>query len=174
MIIEELKPGDVLMLKSDKDLVREYLSDNFGNNVADLMTKLTGQEYLHSEMYLGEGWVITATPTAVHVHKYNTNMLVKNFDIFRPKFDVDEKTLINEVEDQHNKRYDWFSLYWNIASTITGMFGLELKAPFDTKFAVICSELIVRIFEKMGVTFQERAEFMTPQDIVDSGKFYKI
>lgn len=172
--LTKLQPGDVLMLKSEKDLARKYLIDNFGKNVANMVTKLTGQKYLHSEMYLEEGWVITATPNGVHLQKYDTETILENFDIFRSKNEIDTAVLRKEIKKHHNKRYDWLSLYWNIADTISSIFGLTLKAPYDTKFAVICSELIARVYESLGLRFQERAEFITSQDIVDSGLFYKI
>lgn len=172
--ITELKPGDLLLLKQDKDIVHTYLRENFGTMVENMITGLTGQKYLHAELYLGEGWVLSATVNGVKLNKYSTETLLKNFDIFRPKFEIDESVLLNQIKDNHNKRYDFISLYLNIIDTIGQMFGKKFEFPYDTKFMLICSELIARIYEKMGATFHENVEYITPQDLADSNLFYKI
>lgn len=174
MKIQELKPGDLLMLKKSKSLVHRYLEENFGTWVEELLTRLTGQEYVHCELYLGEGYVLTATPSGIRIGKYSTDTLLEYFDFYRPKFPIDEEGLKRSVREYHNSPYDFVSMYLGIVNTLFELFGVELKVPYDTKFAFMCSELVARIYEQMGVTFRKSPEFITPQNLVDTGKFIKL
>jgi hypothetical protein len=172
--VTELKPGDLLLLKKEKDIIHKYIIENFGTMVENMLTGLTGQEYLHSELYLGEGWVLSATVNGVKLNKYSTDTLLKNFDIFRPQFKIDQTILLEQIKESHNKRYDFISLYLNVIDTIGQMFGKKFEFPYDTNFMLICSELIARIYEKMGATFHESLEYITPQDLADSNMFKQI
>ncbi len=170
----ELKPGDLLLLKKDKDVIHKYIRENFGTTIENILTSLTGQEYLHAELYLGEGWVLSATVNGIKLNKYSAQSLLDNFDIFRPKFKVDEQELVNQVKNHHNKRYDFVSLYLNIIDTISQLFGKKFQFPYDSKYMLICSEMISRIYEDMGISFHENSEYVTPQDLANSSLFTKI
>lgn len=166
-----LKPGDVLLLKPNKDIVHSYLQDNFGNIVDKIATAVTGQKYLHAELYLGEGWVLSATVNGVRLNKYSTSTIIKNFDIHRATFDYDAEKIRTIVKDYHNLRYDFISLYLNIIDTISSIFGIKFQFPYDTKYMVICSELIARIYKDLyGIEFE--GEYTTPQDLTK--KFKKV
>lgn len=172
--IKELKPGDLLMLKKDKSLVFKYLKDTVGEVVTNLIIGASQNEYLHCEMYLGEGFAIAATVNGVHIHKYSTDTIIKNFDIYEPKFKVDKKMLEEQVKLKHNKMYDFTGLFLNIVMEIANKLGYSFEPPYETEFMVICSELVARIYEDMGtVDFDRESEFITPQLLVDSGMFTK-
>jgi|Wag4MinimDraft_13_1082653.scaffolds.fasta_scaffold00172_3 hypothetical protein len=170
----ELKPGDLLLLKQEKSIVHAYLREHYGTIVENIATAVTGQQYLHVELYLGEGWIISATVNGVKLSKYPVRTIIDNFDIFRPKFDIDEDLLVSLVDEYHNKPYDFTSLYLNIIKEITKIFGVDFEFPYDTKFMLICSEMVSRIYESLGVSFHDKSEYVTPQEIVDSNLFEKI
>lgn len=176
MIITSVKlsPGDMLALKSDQDFVHKFLQDHFGNIVEKLLTSLTGQEYLHVELYLGEGWSITATPNGIKLQKYDIDTIARYFDIFRPKIKIHKEKLIDEVKKHHNKPYDFTSLFLNIVEEISEIFSIKFETPYSSEYQLICSELVATIYEDLGIVFRERPEVMQPQDLVNSGYFIKI
>lgn len=170
----ELKPGDLLVLKSNKDIVHKFLKENFGTIVEKILTSVSGQKYLHVELYLGEGWVISATVNGVKLTKYPLKNIVRDFEILRPKFEVPKDELISLIKDYHNKQYDFTSLFLNIIEEITEVFNVKFEFPYNSEHRLICSELVARIYEDLGVSFKENSEFMSPQDLVDSKLFKKV
>ena len=172
--IKELKAGDLLLLKKDKSFVYKYLKDKVGEIVANMIIGASQNEYLHVEMYLGEGQVLSATVNGVHIHRYSTDTIIENFDIYEPKFNINKKELEKQVKLKHNKRYDFMGLFLNIGVEIANKLGFEFEPPYETEFMVICSELVARVYEDMGdINFHKNTEFITPQGLVDSGMFTK-
>ena len=142
---------------------------------AKQVVQICGQKYIHSELYLGRGWVISAGGDGTKLIKYQPSAF-QVFDIVR--FDgLDVQKTIAAVDKYWNLPYDYASLGINQIAELLGQFGkfvgyedLELKVEdffhFDNPKAMICSELVQRLLQEGGVKF-DQFEFISPQDLAD-------
>lgn len=169
-----IRAGTILALKTKKTIAYKYLSDNFGKVYADLLEKLLDVKYMHVELYLGEGWVLSAQLNGIKLQKYSLEYISKNFDLFEPNFKFKKDIFIDYASSNFNKPYDWVSLFLNTVNTISETFGIKFEFPYNTKYALICSELIARFYEEQGYEFKKTSEFMTPQDLINSEYFVKL
>ncbi len=170
----ELKTGDVLLLpKGVYPDVYGFFEKYLGKELADELAKIEKHNYIHADLYIGGSWVISATPNGVHLLKYSLDILSK-FDIYRYRY-ADERFRVcinNQVSKFLNMPYDFISLLLNGFIEFVS-FGLEpleryLENKFsmyDTPFAVICSELVARIYDNCGVEIERNDEFVTPDDL---------
>jgi len=171
----EYKPGDTLLLPKDKALgPYTWIKNQFGKKVADFLAAVEHHNYIHAELCVGNGYTLAAWENGVHLVSYPLHVL-KNFHVYRP---IDtpktfETCVIQQVKNYFNKPYDFVSLILNGIPEILslGMEPLERffesKLPYDNPEAMICSELVARIYERCGVTIEPRPEFVTPDDLAE-------
>jgi len=167
-----LKPGDALLFTKESTAgVYTYFAEK-NKPLADLLAKLVNHNYIHAELYLGNGWVIAGWFNGVKLYKPSLQLL-STVHIYRPPIEVDKDKLKESVKKYFNYEYDWVSLILNGLPEIIS-FGNEqiekivedwVKYSDDQK--LICSELIARIYEDLGYKIEPRAEFVTPDDIAE-------
>jgi len=123
-------------------------------------------------MYIGGGFVIAAWVNGVHIISYPLAQFSK-FHIYRyPGLDDDKRAKMRSVITKYfNKPYDFISLILNGIPEILSL-GFEPlerffegKLPYDNPNMMICSELVARIYQEVGIYFEPKAEFVTPDDL---------
>ncbi|WP_129408107.1 hypothetical protein [Marinitoga lauensis] len=178
----ELKVGDVLLLKKeDAPGIYTFLKQFLGKNIADIIAKIEGHEYIHSELYVGNGYVLAAWFNGVHLIKYPLRIL-GNFDIYRhEKMDNEKRSVIKRnVAKYFNMRYDFASLILNGLPEILSLGFepleryLEKQLPYSDPNKMICSELVARMYKDAGIIIEPDPEFVTPDDIAQDGEMKKI
>jgi len=177
----EYELGDVLLLPKDKAVgIYTWVKEKFGKKVADTLAALEHHNYIHAELYVGGGYVLAAWTNGVHLISYPLSVF-KNFNVYRhPKLlnKTEEAEHIREclaanVRKYFNKPYDFVSLLLNALPEILS-FGfeplermVESKLPYDNPEAMICSELVARMYEQCGIIIEPKAEFVTPDDLAE-------
>jgi hypothetical protein len=173
-----LKPGDVLLYpKESTPGVYTFLAEIGKKELANLLSLLTNHEYIHAELYLGNGWVLAGTFEGVKLYKPDLRTLL-SAHIYRPPTPVNSEELRKVVTKYFNLEYDWASLLLNAIPEILS-FGneqlermLENWLNYKNENKMICSEVIARIFKDLGYEFEPNGDFVTPDDIAE--KFVKI
>ncbi len=144
--------------------------------VAKEVVKLAGQEYIHQEIYLKNGWVLAAYGNGTKLVKYPPSQY-HVFDVVRFE-GVDKEKVLAAVDKYWNLPYDYTSLGLNTIAEIFGAFGkfagfedLEDKVQgflrYDNPNAMICSELVQRMLQEGGVKFDQPLEYISPSDLKD-------
>lgn len=185
----KLEIGDILLLPTESVETFKIIASLLGQNTAKLIKNLTDQDYLHAEMYIGNGYIMASWLNGVHIAKYPISVLSK-FDVFRhrnkrvkavirERIKDDLKAFINgETTKYINKPYDLQSLILNSISEIVGIVAneedFENSLNFDNPHAYICSEMIARIYADAGVKIKDNLEFISPDDIAKSPEFIKV
>ncbi|AJW76936.1 hypothetical protein X275_01445 [Marinitoga sp. 1197] len=185
----KLEIGDVLLLPTKKVETYKIIASVLGQNIAKLIKNITDQDYLHAEMYIGNGYIMAAWLNGVHIAKYPLEIL-RHFDVYRhrnkrvktiirEKIKEDLKAFVNGETTKYIARpYDLQSLILNSVSEIIGIVAdeenFEDSLNFDNPNAYICSELIARIYHDAGVDIKQNLEFVSPDDIAKSEEMIKI
>lgn len=184
----KLEIGDILLLPTENVEAFDIIASILGQNVAKIVKNITDQDYLHAEMYIGNGYIMAAWMNGVHIAKYPLSILAK-FDVYRHR-DKRIKALIRErIKDDLkafvkgettkyiNKPYDLQSLILNSVSEIVGIVKneeqFENSLGYDNPHAYICSEMIARIYHDVGVNIKQNLEFISPDDIAKCPEFVK-
>jgi len=111
----ELKVGDVLLLKKeDAPGAYTFIEKYLGKGTADFLSTIEKHEYIHSEIYVGNGFILAAWFDGVKLIHAPLKYISK-FDIFRHKKMTDEKRKIiqQNVAKYFNMHYDFASLILN-------------------------------------------------------------
>ena len=143
--------------------------------VAEQVVILSGQTYIHAELYLGKGWVLAGWFEGVKLIKYKPSAF-QVFDVVRYK-GLDKDKMLKAVDKYWNLPYDYQSLGINSIIEIVNALGnfvgyedLEEKIedwlPWDNPRAMICSELVARMLMEGGIQFK-KPEFISPQDLLE-------
>lgn len=175
----ELKAGDVLLLPAEEGPMYKWFEKILGKSFTIFVSNLLGHRYIHAEMYIGAGWILAAWMNGVKLLKAQP-WYVDRFDIFRhPKIEDKHRRWIEKIFQKYwNMPYDYISLAENtlieVASVGTEPIEvyLEDKMLYQNPSAMICSELIARIFEDIGLKIERNSEFVTPDDLAE--KLQKI
>jgi uncharacterized protein YycO len=175
----DFQTGDVLLLPKEEAPGLYTIAEKFfGKDVADFLAKIEHHRYIHAELYLGNGYSIAALFNRVHLVSYPLKAFDR-FDVYRYNLSDYQKLKMRDVALEYfNKPYDFASLILNGLPEILslGMEPIERLIEnylnYDNPNAMICSELVARVYEKVGVKIEPRAEFVTPDDI--SQTFKKI
>ena len=178
----ELKTGDILLLKKENAPgAYTFLKKFLGKDFADFVAKIEKHEYIHSELYVGNGYVLAAWFNGVHLIKYPLEVLSK-FDIYRhEKMDEEKRKVIRKnVAKYFNMPYDFVSLILNGLPEILSL-GFEpleryfeKQLPYSDPKKMICSELVARMFKDAGIIIEPDPEFVTPDDLAQCEEMKKI
>jgi len=175
----KFQTGDVLLLPmQEAQDIYTFIEKYFGKKIADFLSAIEHHKYIHAELYVGNGYSIAAWFNGVHLVSYPLEAFDK-FDVFRTKLTDEQKAKMRGVILEYfNMPYDFMSLILNGLPEILS-FGIEPLERlienylnYDNPNAVICSELVARVYEQVGVKIEPHAEFVTPDDI--SQRFEKV
>ena len=174
-MIRVMKPGDILLLPKDKAPgLYNVIKSLFGEQVADWLANLTKHKYVHAELYVGAGYTLAAWFNGVHLVHYPLSVYDR-FDIYtHPKMDDEKREKLCElVRKYFNKPYDFVSLILNGLPEILSL-GiesveryLEEQIDYENSDFLICSELIARMYEDVGLPIEPYPEFVTPDDLAE-------
>lgn len=174
------KKGDILLLPTENAQgVYQFVKEKFGKIVADILSSFYGHQYMHAEVYLGNGYAIGAWTDGVKIYKIPLNILGL-YHVYRCKYPIDEKMIDNSISELFNLPYGWEKLFVNTIITLLSFGNESLEKMYEEHFKlnmkdkVICSELVARIYEKQGIIIERQAEFTTPDDIAQSKYFMKV
>lgn len=199
----ELKPGDVILWPRDKTqnlytLLLEWAKNAISGitknpQLADFAAKLAvntladsmKHKYIHVEITMLNNHLFGAWFNGTHLWKPSLDQriqIIKDTSIFRPVVEIDESKLVKAAMKYRNKPYDFTSLILNAAIEV-GAFGQEeaekrleelAKSMYVNDNALICSELIAKIYEDLGYKIERHSEYVTPDDIAQSPLFKQI
>jgi len=182
MKITQFQTGDILLLDKDKAMgIYPFLKKYLGKDFADFLAKIEKHNYIHAELYLGNGYTLAAWFNGVHLVRYNMNIF-SQFDVFRYKgFTQNNQKIIKEnVKKYFNKEYDFVSLILNGLPEMLSL-GIEpleqylqKQIPYSNPNKLICSELIARMYADAGIMFETDPEFVTPDDLAENKNTYRI
>ena len=153
-----------------------------GEKVAEFLKEKTGNSYLHAGIYLDKGYGLEAWFNGVKLVKY-TPKAIASFHVFRHKeFNLEQHgpKVLEKAKEYFNRSYDFASLIINSLAEISNLFWHSEKKieklfkSYNTENAVICSELVARIYEEIGLPITENPEFTSPGDIAQSDKVTRI
>ncbi len=181
MRMEELKAGDVLLLpKEHAEGVYRFIEDNFGNRVADILTRIENHDYIHAELYIGNGYAIGAWFNGVHIYKIPVQHLAL-YHVYRPVRDIKMEDLKKSVVKHFNLPYAFDQLLLTGVIKAISLGNEVLYNTFTSYFdlpstdRVICSELVAQILRDCGVYISTlKPEFVTPDHIAQSKEFVRI
>lgn len=192
----ELQVGDLLMFKlgNEKDVVvqaRKWIvslfNDNLPGRVAvdvflQWLEQQTNREYVHVEVYCGDGYVCGAWFGGVVFYKMPLQVL-ESADIYRPKMKVAAKKLAKTLEKMQGKKFDFASAIIRAVIKILSLSDEEKTKVLSREFAkyytdtdkFVSAEFIAVLYEELGYKIADKpAEYVTPDDIVKSGLFYLV
>ncbi len=128
-----LKPFDVILCKGDKKLISK------------LICKITGAEYHHAEIYLGNYLIVDGMPNGVKIRPMDRSL--GKFDAYRYKGEItsEQEKLIEEyIQKRLNCKY-------NFKELILQLFNKQDK----DKTKVICITLVTEAFQYAGIDVGE-------------------
>lgn len=191
----KLEIGDVILIPTtSKDglytILMKWQETQFKDNILlNLASKLflnylksqTGHEYIHQELYLGNGWHMSQTGNGVIVYKPSLD-IYQISHVYRSIVEFDKKRFLEVAKTYHNKQYDYTSLILNSGITLFSLNKEEteqeiektLKQMYDNPNQMICSELVQRIYEDIGIKIERHQEYVTPDDIQKSPLFKRV
>lgn len=150
-------------------------SDEITTSIVRKAMEITDVKYIHQEIYLQNGWTLSAHMNGVKLIKYKPSALQK-FDIYRFN-DADEKRIIDSVEKYWNLPFDYSSqaisrvqeLLSLPMRTVFGVEDLEDKIEgfldYDNEENVSSGELCARILDEAGIKMGNSLEYISPQDL---------
>jgi hypothetical protein len=172
----ELKTGDVLLLKKeDAPGAYTFLEKYLGKNVAKFLAQIEKHEYIHAEIYVGNGFVLAGWFNGVKLIRPPLQYISK-FDIYRHEKMDDEKrkTIQQSVAKYFNAPYDFASLILNGIPEVLSL-GiepleryLEKQIDYSDPEKLICSELVARLYRDAGIFIEDNPEFVTPDDLAEN------
>lgn len=180
----DIRPGDIILVpKENAKGVYDFIAQNFGKRLADLLATFYNHQYIHAEIFVANDWQLAAWLDGVKVWKPPLNYYVLTH-IYRlkPQYTkhITKEEMLEAVKKYLNKQYDFPSLILNAIITILS-FGndskerqLEADFTYYTKDKLICSELVAQIYEELGYVIERTAEYTTPDDIAQSKLFYRV
>lgn len=185
-IIKSIK---TLIGENGYDLLTKYIPvdsspDDVSVQSAKAIINFFGNKYIHSEIYLKNGWVLSAYTEGSKLVKYKPDSYAY-FDVYRAD-GINKDTVLDLVDKYWNLPYDYTSTTINaiiefISAPMKNLFGMqdvedkiENFLPYDNKNKVMCSELVSRILEESGFKFNEKLEFISPSDLASFDGIRKI
>lgn len=191
----KLEIGDVILIPTtSKDglytILMKWQETQFKDNILlNLASKLflnylksqTGHEYIHQELYLGNGWHMSQTGNGVMVYKPSLDMYQIGH-VYRYINDFDKNQFLKIAKMYHNKQYDYTSLILNAGIELFSLNNEQveqementMKQMYDNPNQMICSELVQRVYEDLGIKIERWQEYVTPDDIQKSPLFKRV
>jgi len=144
---ELLKPGDIILTCSSEKPSRA-------------IRKLTGSEYSHAILFVGESSYIHSDPAGVH-----------SGNIQRLKIDSPDFVKVVRVKDQSfvAKAVEYARLQVGVSYSklSAANAGVKILSKFDTK-RQFCSRLVAKSYGYAGVELVSNGDACLPQEIADS------
>lgn len=185
----KLEIGDILLLPTKEVETYKILASILGYKITDLVVNVTDQDYLHAEMYIGNGYIMASWLNGVHIAQYPIQLLSK-FDVYRHRSKRVKALIREHLQDDFkdfiagrstkyiNKPYDLQSLILNTVSELAGLVvdeeRFENSLGYDNPDRFICSELIARIYHDVGVDLKRNLEFVSPDDLANCPELHRI
>ncbi|WNO30035.1 hypothetical protein [Oceanotoga phage vB_OteS-UFV02] len=187
----EIKKGDILLYPNNKNNpLYKYVSGIFGETITKLLMKASDYRYVHTAIYLcpsrhkGYFWSLEALDKGVYLIEKPISHL-QFVDVVHNKGMTSEKAdqLVDLALNKYwNQPYDFASLLLNGICKIAEIFQLKeylenlFSKYIDTPHEVICSELVGRLLEDIGLPIEHEGseDFITPEDIADSNSFIMV
>lgn len=129
----QLKEFDILLIKQNNTIIQS------------IVHKVTGEEYNHSELYLGNYLILEAMPDGVKIKPMYNDL--GEFDVFRYKdgFTKEQKELIREfIQKKLNSKYDFLELFLQL---------FHIKRKENNKY--ICISLLMDAFKYAGIKIDD-------------------
>jgi len=192
----KLKTGDIILCPKENtdgvyNAMMKWVEETFKDNVVlkvigkylveYLADQVYNHNYIHTEIYLGNGWQMGAWFNGVHLWKPNLQYYT-NVHIYRPKKTVNPDVILNAANQEFNKGYDFTSLILNSLITLLALNSEERERAFEDVVSkmysdsnnVICSELVARILASDGIIIEPHTEYVTPDDIAQSDQVERV
>lgn len=180
----KLVPGDVILVPKENTAgIYTFIAERFGKAFADALSFFFGHNYIHAEIYVANGWQMGAWFDGVKVWKPPLNYFGL-VHVYRLKPELKKvitiENMLEAVRKYFNREYDFPSLILNALIQILSFNSEKREAKLQADFGlyanerVICSELVAKIYEDIGITIEHNSEFVTPDDIANSSLFYRV
>lgn len=166
----------------DKTFRDNELLKVIGKFLADyLADQVYNHNYIHAELYLGNGLQIGAWFNGVHIWKPSLAYFA-NAHVFRSTQSIDAAKILDAAKQEFNKNYDFTGLIINTLITVMAFNNEEREKRLEETFRKIynnpnsltCSELVARIYANTGIQIERHAEYVTPDDIAQSPLFKRV
>ena len=177
----EIRFGDVLLLPTEQGEPLNSLMEKWlGEQGKNFLKLITGNKYIHAGLYIGAPendkgfYTLEATEHGVWILQRPLRHL-DLFDVYRhPEMDNSRRMALEAlVRLYFNVPYDFTSLVLNAFVELISFNQewleriLENVLNYENKTAVICSELVAKMYEHVGITIETRSEFVTPDDLAE-------
>ena len=134
-----------------------------------LFRKLTGQSYIFTILYVGNGWCLICEQSGVHLYKLPI-MQYSQFDIFSCPKEYNEIEFQKNISKYWNQKYDKLSFFLNQLETTQNRFNIPIEFSkiigYNNHNQLIGSELVQRLYSDININvFNKNPEFVTSQDI---------
>lgn len=170
-----LETGDVFLYKTIDNGLYSWFKSHGLEDLGNFLITATGDKYIHSGIYVGQGYQLEADQGGVHLYKMPMEAVAQT-DIYRyENLAVDKiKSAVNKY---FNAPYDYVDLILNGALEVMSV-NIPLLKEFYEGFinysnptSMICSELVARVYRFAGYPIAVNDEFCSPEDIARNSNF---
>jgi hypothetical protein len=149
--------------------------DNISNLMGSLL-QLIDMRYLHTEIYIGGGWTISALGIGVRLRKLSKVELAY-YDVYRYKEQpINEEEFLKICKKYWNKVYDSLSMSLNGFLMLFGIKSIKkAKFAYDTDNKIMCSEFGGRLYnEYTGKQIFNYPEHTIPDDFATEPEYFEV
>ncbi len=170
-VITTLVPNKILTFLQSK-LFTSKITKRF---ILFVLNKMLRGNYIHQEIYIGNGWCMSVNLHGVYISKLPLSLLSIQ-DIYSYDGEYNTKDIINEIQKLWNKPYDVVSDVLQVSSYFPQFFEItrELQdiVHYNTPENFSDQELVQRIYERIGIKLFKNQEYVDYKMLQE--KFKKI
>lgn len=156
-------------------IIKNVLTYDNISNLMESSLKLMNMRYLHTEIYLGGGWTISALGIGLRLRKLSKTQLAY-YDVYRYKEQpIQEEPFLKVCKKHWNKEYDSLSMSLSGALMIFGIKSIkDKKFKYDSEDKVMCSEFGSRLYnEYTGLNIFGYPEHTIPDDFATKEEYFE-
>lgn len=140
-----------------------------------IINKQVDNGYVHQEIYIGNGWCMSANLNGVYIQKLPL-FLLDYQDVYQYDGEYDPVDIISEIQNLWNKPYDtvsgiiqaqsYFPQFYEITRELQDIVHYNTPENFSDQ------ELVQRIYERIGIKLFKNQEYVDYKMI--QSKFKKV
>ena len=161
-----IQPGDILLSRA-KD-----------SPISTTIAGITHSLWSHAFLYIGDGKIIDAIYKGVKIRKLDSYLTSEySLGLFRyitPLTEDQQTKIVSAARKFAGLQYGWLQLGWQL---ILRLFGKSEDPDWalEVKPGVICSELVAKAYDKIGIRFKDIPPYqMEPVDFDESAFTVRI
>jgi len=166
-ILHNIQCGDILLVR------------NKSSTLSIIIAGVTHSNWSHSVLCLGDRQILNDTEVGVHIDDIGVYLTpeysVGLFRVVNELSSKDKQLLVKAAYKLVGTKYAWWQLVWDFLIRLIGKsedpdWGIDVD-----KQGMVCSEMIARIYNKIGIRFKNlKPSQMEPVDFDESSITIRI